>query len=432
MGPLTAGRVRALLSLPLFFLPVYSPAADEGERSVHHIRPEACKQCHEEIYHQWKGSMHDNSSALKDPIHGAFYRKVMGDPTQEDLRGPQIPVKKEMYPVCLKCHAPVAAAEKKTKLDAKPAYEGGVTCSVCHSFHGYKGVDGPDGKPRYGIDAYHYSTETLYGPSGNTYTTARTPEGATWPTPIHHPQPLEGNKAALFKNNDICMGCHDKRKNFHGTPLCLTGAEYAKGETFINCQACHMSIVKVPKMKDGQVVPGEFVSVADHTMAGGHDGKMVTRGIAMEMATETQGKTIKVNLTVKNRLPHSYPTGAPFRNFYIRVGAYDKDGKELWKNYKVHPIKDDPKSAFWYTIGDVETGKPTSPPFATGVLKDSRLAPNEVREIAYEIPAQEGIAIIRAEALYDLLLPPMKANMKGKLPDELLQSKLAASAEVRI
>ena len=31
---------------------------------------------------------------------------------------------------------------------------------------------------------------------------------------------------------------------------------------------------------------------------------------------------------------------------------------------------------------------------------------------------------MRAEALYDLLLPPIKAKMQGKLPDELLQPKL--------
>ena len=405
--------------------------AAEQPKRVQDIRPEACKKCHEEIYEQWLGSMHARSSALKDPIHGAFYKKVMGDPTKEGVRGPQIPVKKNKYPVCLKCHAPVAAIDKKTKLDAKKAYSDGVSCVTCHAFTRFKGVDAPDGKPQYGIEAYDYDTQSLYGPSGITYTTKRVPDDATWPTPVHHPQPMKGNKAALFKSNDACMGCHDKRKNFHGTPLCLTGAEYAKGETFINCQACHMPIVTVPKLKDGQVLPGEFVTIADHAMAGGHGGKMVTRGIALSMDTHAQGDAIRVTLTVRNRLPHSYPTGAPFRNFYIKVAAYDKAGQELWKNYKVHPIKDDPKSAFWYMIGDVEKRKPTSPPYATGVLKDSRLAPNETRVLEYTIPADDRIAIIRAEALYDLLLPPIKKGMKGKLPDELLQPKLAASAEIR-
>ncbi|MCP4408593.1 MAG: cytochrome c family protein [Gammaproteobacteria bacterium] len=411
------------------------PADDKDTKvkTVQHIRPEACKKCHEEIYEQWKGSMHANSSALRDPIHGAFYQKVMGDPKKEGIRGPQIPVKKDKYPVCLKCHAPVAAIEKKTKLDAKQAYENGTSCVVCHSFYEFKGTDSPKGKPWYGIDAYKYDTKSLYGPSGISYTTERTPEDAKWPTPVHHPQPMKGNKAALFKSNDACMGCHDKRKNAHGTPLCLTGAEYAKEKSFINCQACHMAIVSVPKLEKGKVVPGEFVSIADHSMSGGHDGKMITRGIALSMETDKKKDgTIKAKLTVRNRLPHSYPTGAPFRNFFIKVTAYDKDGQELWKNYKVHPIKDDPKSAFWYAIGEADKKKPTSPPYATDVLKDSRLGPNETRDLEYEIPKNDKIAILRAEALYDLLLPPLKHKMKGKLPEDLLKSKLAASVELRL
>jgi hypothetical protein len=408
-------------------------AADtKASARVQDIAPEACMQCHEEIYVQWKASMHANSSAMNDPIHGAFYKKVMGDPTQEGVRGPQIPVKKDKYPVCLKCHAPVAAMDKKTKLDDNPAYANGVSCVTCHSFTKFKGVDSPSGKPQYGIDAYQYDTDSLHGPSGISYTVERVAEGAKWPTPVHHPQPMKGNNAALFKSNDACWGCHDKRKNFHGTPLCLTGAEYAKGESYANCQACHMAIVTVPKRKDGKVLPGEYVSIADHTMAGGHDDKMITRGIAMTMDTQQVGAVIKARLTLRNRLPHSYPTGAPFRNMYIRIAAYDEKGNELWKNYKTHPIKDDPKSAFWYSIGDVEKRKPTSPPFATGVLSDTRLAPNEVRELEYEIPVTDAVAIIRAEALYDLLLPPIKKKMQGKLPGDLLKSKLAASAEVRL
>ena len=402
-----------------------TPFAQAGE-TVQHVEAKACKQCHEEIYAQWEGSMHANSSALKDPIHGAFYKNVIGDPTQEDVR-----TKKGAYPVCLKCHAPVAAMEKKTKLDAKPAYAAGISCTTCHSFSGFKGTDTADGKPLYGIDAYEIDPNSLYGPSGITYTTDRTPEGAKWPTPVHHPIPLQGNKSDLFKSNDACMGCHEKRNNFHGTPLCRTGEEYRSTDNFVACQACHMAIVTVPKMKDGQVVPGQSVTIPDHSMAGGHDGKMITRGLALSMQTERAGDVIKATLIVRNRLPHAYPTGAPFRNFFIRVATYDKDGKMLWKNYQVHPIKDDPKAAFWLTLGD-QDGKPTVPPKATQILQDSRLKPNEVRTLTYEIPVEPGTSIVRAEALYDLLLPPIKANMKGKLPDDLLQPKLAASAEVRL
>ena len=419
---LRLARWLAGLGTAMFF----ATPAISADASVHHVDAKACKQCHEEIYTQWAGSMHANSSALKDPLHGAFYRQVMGDPLKEGLKS-----KKGQYPVCLKCHAPIAAFEKKTKLDAKPAYAAGVGCTTCHSFSEYKGTTKPNGKPAYGTDAYVMDTTKLYGPSGITYTTERTPEGATWPTPVHHPIPMEGNKADLFKSNAACMGCHEKRSNFHGTPLCQTGDEYEASGSFVNCQSCHMAIVKVPKMKNGQVVPGEFVSIADHSMAGGHDAKMITRGIAMTMETKREGDMLKATLTLRNRLPHTYPTGAPFRNFFIRIASYDKDGKELWKNYKVHPIKDDPKSAFWYTLGDAD-GKPTIPPKATQVLGDTRLKPNETRTIEYEIPIESATSIIRAEALYDLLLPPIKARVKGKIPDDWLKPKLAASAEIRL
>ena len=417
---------RFLFIFSLFCFATGAAWSAEESKALHDVAPEACKQCHEEIYQQWKGSMHANSSALKDPIHGAFYKLVAGDPTQEGVK-----TKKGKYPVCLKCHAPVAAMEKKTKLDAKPAYANGISCVTCHSFTSFKGNETKEGKPLYGIDAYNIDTTSLHGPSGNTYTTERVPEGSKWPTAINHTVPLQGNSTALFKSNDACMGCHEKRSNAKGTPLCRTGQEYRDTKNFIACQSCHMSIVTVPKLKDGKAVDGQTVSIADHSMAGGHDGKMITRGIAMTMDTKSSGDTIKVKLTVRNRLPHAYPTGAPFRNFFIKVAAYDKDGKELWKNFKVHPIKDDPKAAFWYTLGD-EAGKPTSPPKASQILSDSRLQPNETRTLEYDIPNQAGTAIIRAEALYDLLLPPLKGKFKDKIPAELMKPKLAASAEVRL
>jgi hypothetical protein len=369
--------------------------------------------------------MHANSSALKDPLHGAFYQKVMGDPAEEGVR------KKGKFPVCLKCHAPIAAFEGKTDLTAKDAYGQGIGCTTCHSFKAFKGVDKPNGKPAYGIDAYEMDTQALYGPSGITYTTDRVPEDATWPTPVHHPQPMKGNKGELFQSNDACMGCHEKRSNFHGTPLCRTGHEYRKDNNFVACQACHMPVVTVPKMEDGEAVPGEFVSLADHTMGGGHDPRMIKRGLALQMETVPERDVIAATITLRNRRPHSLPTGAPFRNMYLKLAAYDADGNELWKNYKRHPIMDDPQAAFWYTLGN-EAGEPTAPPMATQVLSDTRLKPNETRTLFYQIPRTDEIAIVRAEVLYDLVLPPIKKMVKGKVPDDWLRPVLAGSAEYRL
>ncbi len=412
-----------LILVPLLLLSLIGGKTAAEEKSVHHVKPESCKQCHEEIYLQWQGSMHAMSSAMKDPIHGAFYRNVVGDPTKEGV------TKGGKYPVCHKCHAPVAALEGSTKIDAKPAYENGISCVTCHSFKSFKGNDTADGKPLYGIDAYEVDSQSLYGPSGITYTTKRMPEDSKWPAPVHHAVPLEGNKSALFKSNDACMGCHEKRSNANQAPLCRTGKEYRDADSFVACQACHMPVVEAQKMKDGKAVPGETVAVADHSMFGGHSDKMITRGVALDMEAERDGDLLKARVTVRNRLPHSYPTGAPFRNAYLKLAVYDEAGNELWKNYKVHPIKDDPDAAFWYALG--KDGKPAMPPVATELLFDNRLKPNEVRVLEYEIPVQKGMQIVRAEVYYDLLLPPIKAKSKGKLPDELLQPKLAASVEIR-
>ncbi len=53
---------------------------------LHRVSAKECKTCHEEIYSQWKGSMHANSTALKDPIHGTFYNAVIGDPKEEGIK----------------------------------------------------------------------------------------------------------------------------------------------------------------------------------------------------------------------------------------------------------------------------------------------------------------------------------------------------------
>lgn len=397
----------------------------EVSSALMHVNPEQCKQCHEEIYQQWHGSIHAQSSALKDPIHGAFYRMTVGDPTKEGVELNGKP------PVCLKCHAPIAALDKTTKLDGAEAYGNGVGCVSCHTLTHFKGSTAADGKPLYGVDAYVIDQKSLHGPTGATYTTDRVADGATWPTPIPHTVPLQGNAAAMFHSNDACMGCHERRDNFNKTPLCVTGDEYRSSHSNVNCQSCHMGIVSVPKLKDGQVVPGEFVSVADHSMGGGHDPRMVERGLEMDMQTNIAALTINATITLRNRLPHSFPTGAPFRNLFLKVATYDAQGKELWKNYQVHPIRDDPQAAFWYTLGD-EAGKPTSPHLATQLLSDTRMKPNEVRVLTYAIPRTEGTAIVRAEVFYDLLLPPIKAEVKGKIPDALLRSHLVAAAEVRL
>jgi len=397
------------------------------------VSSELCKTCHQDVYKQWKKSMHAQSTALSDPIHGAFYQQEVGDPKAEG----QLHKASQTFPVCLSCHAPNAARAKTTKLDAKPAYAEGVNCVACHTLKTYKGIRKPDGKFQLGIDAYEVVDE-LQAPQGvgrhlaalasagdDPFGGAGAGGGDKKPNPhLGKPVtvegkeipalPMEGNPSVL-KTMDACMGCHDQRNSPKGVALCQTGSEYDQSLTKVNCLACHMPINN---------------GVADHTMGGGHDPGMLKRGVVFDVKLETGGDSIKANVLLKNLLPHSMPTGAPFRNMFMKLTAYNAKGEVVWQNSKDHPAKDDPQAYFQYMLADDE-GKPAMPPVATKVGLDSRLKSHEDRTISYQIPAKD-VVLVRGELYYALFWTSLAEKFKGKLPDELGKPVLIAEAERKV
>ncbi len=394
---------------------------------IHQVSSETCKKCHKSIYKQWKGSMHANSTAFKDPIHATFYRKVVGDPGKAGV----VHKASGKFPVCLQCHAPNAARDKTTKLDARPAYIEGVNCVACHTLEKYKGIQGPDGKLQLGLKSYELS-QTLQGPSGFNRGLQDLTAGDdlfggvdddSKPNPhiggaveldgVEIPAlPLEGNPTQL-KTSDACMGCHDQRNNPHGVPLCQTGNEYAISHSQVNCLACHMPI------NDG---------VADHSMGGGHDPAMLRRSVVFDVNSERQGDVLRTTVMLKNQQPHSLPTGAPFRNIHMILTAYDQTGNPVWTNAKVHPAKEDPQAYLVYALAD-DQGNPAPPPTATKLGKDTRLKPYETRKLVYDIPAKD-VALVRGELYYSLLWPGLVKKFKH-LPEDLVAPTTIAEAEVR-
>jgi len=406
---------------------------------IHQISAIECKKCHVEIYNQWKGSMHAQSTALKDPIHGAFYKNVMGDPLVEGLKS-----KKGKYPVCLQCHAPNAAQDGKTKLDTMPAYSEGVNCVVCHRLKKFKGTKKADGKLRLGIKAYE-TAQVCQGPSGFMWKSPEDAAAAAKDKDNPHTMqvnmalgdyqkpfvsadegvdlddeeismniPIESNPG-LLKTSAACLGCHDQRANSHGVSLCQTGTEYAQGKSYVTCQSCHMPV---------------NAGFANHSMGGGHDLSMLRRAVVFELNSKKEGDLIKTNVTLKNTQPHNMPTGAPFRNMVLKVTAYGKDGNKIWQNYEKHPVKEDPQSYFVYVLLDGD-GMSTTPPKAKSPGKDTRLKPYEKRTLSYDIPAKD-VFLVRAELHYNLLWPGLVKKLDKKLPDHLKAAQLIAWSETRM
>ena len=406
---------RLLSLLPLCSLTVSAALAQSSDivnvpapQTPHEVPSELCGTCHQTIYDEWSQSMHAKSTALHDPIHNALYRRVIGDPTQEGVR------KKGKYPICLNCHAPNAAIEQRTKLDAKPAFTEGVNCVFCHTVTSFKGVDAPEGKLRLGVAAYGISSTHLQAPSGKNYSTQPSRDPANPISKPFHPFPMQSGEAAVQKSNAACLGCHDQRNNFHGVPLCSTGDEITASGSNVNCQSCHMPTV------DGH---------ASHRMGGGHNHAMVRRAVSLTLEVESQRDRYDARVHLTNRLPHKFPTGAPFRNAFLQLRAFDANGEELWKNFDTHPMKDDKPAMLVLTLNDGE-GNPSMPPTAKGILSDTRLAPGEERVLAYDIPKKD-VAVIRAELLYNLLLPQLVVKLDSVLTPELKEAKVAAQDEVR-
>lgn len=421
----------AVILLGLFFAGLASAA----QKPLHHESSETCALCHKEIYKQWKGSMHANSTALSDPIHATFYKNVVGDPTKEGV----LHKASGKYPVCLQCHAPNAAADKTTKLDAKPAYSEGVNCVACHLLKNYNGIEKPDGKLRLGLASYDVSTTALQGPgrhSNNKLNQLKAtaapadPFGAMDASADKKPNPHLGKAIEMdgktipslpmeanplqVKTSDACMGCHDKRNNPHGVPLCATGDEMAASKSNVSCLSCHMPI------NDG---------LADHSMGGGHSLPMLQRSIVFDVHAEKAGGKLNTKVTMLNQQPHSLPTGAPFRNIYMKLAAYNNKGEKVWENAKGHPAKEDPQAFLVYLLADDE-GKPASPPVATQPGKNTQLQPHEKRVLNYEIPS-DGVVLVRGELYYNLLWPGLVEKF-SHLPKDLTDPVMIAESEFSV
>lgn len=419
---------RAQVALATLFLFVLSCGNGQAG-ALNSVSSEVCQNCHKEIFQQWKGSMHANSTALKNPIHATFYKNVVGDPLAEGVR-----TKSGEFPVCLQCHAPNAALEEATKLDAKVSYSEGVNCVSCHALKSFKGINAPNGKLQLGMKSYEVAdtlqgpagfsqglqklqaTEDMFGGAAGSDSSKPNPhlgEGVSLDGKEIPSLPLESN-AGLMKSNGACMGCHDKRNNAHGVPLCATGNEYMVSKSDVTCQYCHMPMVN---------------NMADHSMGGGHDDGMLKRSVVFTMNTEKNGDMIRVNAKLKNQQPHALPTGAPFRNIVLIVNAYDAKGNVVWSSAPEHPAINDPEAYFAYALRD-DAGKDAMPPTATQLGPDTRLRPHEERILSYEIPAA-GVVLVRGEVQYNLLWKVL-ADKFSHLPEEVRTPKTIAVAETHI
>lgn len=178
------------------------------------LDPATCGSCHEDHFRDWSGSMH--AYAAEDPVFVAMNKRL-----QRETNG-------AIGDFCVRCHAPMAVRDGKTKdglnLADLPAQYRGVTCFFCHT------VDGVDALHNNGL---RYTDETtMRGPFADA---TRSTAHRSARSPLHDQTGLE--------SSSMCGSCHDIVTP-GGAHIERTFAEWKESlfatETGQTCGSCHM------------------------------------------------------------------------------------------------------------------------------------------------------------------------------------------------
>jgi hypothetical protein len=247
---------------------------------------EECSRCHQDIYRNWKSSMHAQASD-NGRFQQAFQR------AKADVGGD---------PGCLLCHAPASVYMSDPKWEKKTSWEG-VTCDLCHSVRSVKlGADRP-----FVIDAGTVKTGPLKGAN-----------------PVVHGAAYSD----AFTSSTLCAPCH-QYTNPRKFDVLTTYAEwqasgYPAKDT--SCQTCHMRAAS-GSVVDPKIARSSTSSINIHEMPGGHSVAELNRALLAQITAERKGENIEVRVSVTNRgAGHKVPTGSPLRAIVMVVEADNAAG----------------------------------------------------------------------------------------------------------
>jgi len=326
----------------LYLLILLSLSALANDAVHTYASSKECQACHTQIYDEFYTSMHANSTPDKDPIHNAIWKKH-----------PQN-IKQNRYG-CGKCHTPAADNLDKMKTPGQKAmpdinnktHQEGISCAYCHRI---KSIE------------LHKKTNTnvMTNTPKNYFGTLK----ESMESPFHGII-SDGNE--LFKNGNVCIGCHSHKQNKHGLNVCSTNIDNEMDGA--NCVSCHM-----PK------VAGSVSTLNDktkehsfHGFAGSHfHSDMLTQYVDLSVLRNIDNFIVNVD----NRSSHALLLH-PLRVAVLKVQVTRAD--------KVTKLKNE---VFVRVIG--KDGKPAMPWAAKTTLKDTMIKANEKRSVQYDFKIQKG------------------------------------------
>ncbi len=378
------------------------------------ISAETCGGCHDEIYSQWKTSMHAYSHS------DSLYREV----ALRDLKVLTDKDELKEAELCVKCHTPVgyvSGMPTKTSDHAKKIpklAEEGIQCDFCHSLTGARKLYNAelDMEPGHGEQNPGVKRGPLRDAKSDFHGTAYS---------RFHTEP------------GICAACHDVRHVVFGTRLETPYEEWMNGpygkrgsKDYITCQGCHMyqkpglpatgSTERPPNPGKASSDGPERQHVFTHYFVGGNTlvPSMKGRAPQSQMAEERlknaaqisinpeiSERTLSISVT-NNGAGHKIPTGlSHVRQVWIELTVKSPSGAVLYRSGVLDNAGTISENGRIYctVFGDGKGKKIMNVARAREILNDSRIPPKGTVVEKYTMPESvKGTIIVEARLLYRL------------------------------
>ncbi|MDD5157345.1 multiheme c-type cytochrome [Sulfurimonas sp.] len=338
--------------LSLLFTLAFALFANDG---AHEFAPSKdCQTCHTQIYDEYYGSMHANSTPDKDAIH-----KVIWDKHPHNT-------KLEQYS-CGKCHTPAANNLDKMLTKGEKAmpdvnnktHQEAISCAYCHRIQD--------------IEKHKQSNTNIMSKTMKSYFSSKSSSDISKENlkeSSYHKIITTQNEH--FKNGNVCIGCHSHNVNQFELNICSTNENEVMN--YANCVSCHM-----PKVKGSASTVNDTKTHSFHGFAGAHfNHEMLEKHIVISI----QKNSDDFNIFVDNQTSHALLMH-PLRLAVLKISVVRAN-----KTIELE------KEVFVRVIG--KDGKPAMPWVANEVIKDTMLKANEKRTInrAFRIESDDRVDVV--------------------------------------
>ena len=324
-----------------------------------------CGGCHNDIYEQWQGSMHNN--ALEDKLYKGVHALA-----SEETNG-------AIDAFCAVCHTPIGTLSGEVPPlegpDISDISKDGVQCDFCHTVTDATGIG---------------NASFVFGPSD----TKRGPfDDAV--SPFH-----ETEYSDLHTRSEFCGMCHDVNHPINGVALEATYSEWKNSpyaEQGIQCQDCHMTpgpLVNKPNPGKAASMGPTRPNIWTHNFVGGNAtevageshqamaGEQLRAAATLSIGAPTgaaPGGSMEFQVEIANKgAGHYLPTGlTEVRQMWLEVTITDAGGNRIYHSGSLDEAGNvDPETIIYQTVFTDADGNATHLPWeAVEVLSDNRVPP---------------------------------------------------------